>query len=333
MKTRPKYTSILAPHINVFLDKLKAFGVITDRYEYFLGEFDRYAQAAGITSVNHLTRNFFAQWCESRVNDHEKTIYYKLTMLRQFVKHLNVTGNPCHVPTLPRTPYNNFNPYIFTHEEMSAIFKEFDKLPAYDHRMGTAAFSMPAIIRTLYATGMRVSECTSLKNKDVNLKEGTILIRVSKTKKERLVPISHSLSFVLKQYLCYRAKMHLRDSEYPESPFFIKTDGTAVISHRVLDRFHRVLKACGIPQTPKQHAPRVHDLRHTFAVHAMEAMLKRNEDLYVAMPILMTALGHTTLHSTNEYVRLTAAMFPYLKNQCKQLNDIIFNESENNSRE
>lgn len=326
MKTERYYQSILAPHMQTFIDRRKAFGMDTDRFECFFSELDKFAKSQGIKEPYDLNREFYAKWRKSRVNDHEKTIYAKLIMLRHFAKYLNTTGYVCHIPTLPRTPYNNFSPYIFSHDEMTAIFAEYDKLLAYDARMGISNISMPAIIRTLYSTGMRVSECISLKNKDVNLGTGIIHIRVSKTKNERLAVISQSLKSVLVQYVKYRDALPLKNVTSPEAPFFVKTDGTMVIAHRVLDRFHRVLKVCKIPEVPLGQQPRVHDLRHTYAVHTMESMLNAGIDLYTAMPILMTALGHKSLNSTGEYVRLTAAMCPHLKAQCEPINNIIFHE-------
>lgn len=325
MKINRVYTSALAPHIEAFLCMQRAFGITTDRFEYLLAHVDKFASHKGITSTRQLTREFFTEWQQTLVNDHEKTIYHKLITLRQFLIYLNTTGQACHIPTLPKSPHNNFNPYIFSRDQMSAIFAEFDKLPALDCRMGVATFSMPAMIRTLYSTGMRVSECTSLKNKDVDMEQGIIHIRVSKNKKERIAVMSDSLKEVLLQYLKHRNLLMIKAIKEDERPFFVKTDGSAVIAHRLLDRFHKILKKCNIPDTPNERIPRVHDLRHTFAVHNMENMLNAGVDLYTAMPILMTALGHTSLMSTGEYVRLTAAMHPQLKNQCKPLNNLIFN--------
>lgn len=325
MKVNHIYASALAPHIEGFLARQSAFGIDTDRFEYLLANVDKFACRKGITSTSQMTREFFVEWQSSLVNDHEKTVYHKLITLRQFLVYLNTTGHPCHIPALPKTPYNDFKPYIFSREQMMEIFAEFDKLSALDYRMGVATFSMPAMIRTLYSTGMRVSECTSLKNKDVDLAKGVIHIRVSKNRQERIAAISDTLNGVLRQYLKHRNQLSLPSIEEADRPFFIKTDGTAVVSHRLLDRFHRVLKKCKIPETPSERLPRVHDIRHTFAVHNMENMLNEDIDLYTAMPILMTALGHTSLASTGEYVRLTAAMHPHLKNQCKPLNNLIYN--------
>lgn len=325
MKANRIYTSALAPYIESFLSGKKAFGIDTDRFEYLLANVDKFACRKGITSTGQLTREFFVEWQATLVNDHEKTVCHKLITLRQFLMFLNTTGHACHIPNLPKTPHNDFKPYIFSREQILAIFAEFDKLSALDYRMGVATFSMPAMIRTLYSTGMRVSECTSLKNQDVNLDKGIIHIRVSKNKQERIAVISDSLNGVLSQYLIHRNQLSLASIEDDNRPFFIKTDGTAVIAHRLLDRFHKVLKKCKIPETPTERPPRVHDLRHTFAVHNMENMLNDGIDLYTAIPILMTALGHTSLMSTGEYVRLTATMHPHLKNQCKPLNNLIYN--------
>ena len=89
---------------------------------------------------------------------------------------------------------------------MSGIFTAADSLRLYDIRMGTALISIPAILRLLYGTGMRVSEALSIKNRDVHLDEHYIHLRKTKNGSERIVPVSESLEAVLLQYMGFKVQ-------------------------------------------------------------------------------------------------------------------------------
>ncbi len=92
------------------------------------------------------------------------------------------------------------------------------------------------------------------------------------------------------------------------------------------------LKKAGIPYIGNGEGPRIHDFRHTFAVNSFKQMLDTGIDIYVALPILSTYLGHKTIYATERYVRLTMSMFPYIEKQFKDKMDAVFGEAnhENN---
>jgi len=167
-------------------------------------------------------------------------------------------------------------------------------------------FSIPALIRLLYSTGIRFSEALSLNNKDVNLIEKYLMVKDSKNNKERIIPISDSLVLVCKEYLKYKNQLPLGDtnSDY----FFVKLNGKKC-SASVRVWFKKCLKKANV----KQDA-RIHDLRHTFAVNSLANMADSGIDLYASLPILSNYLGHQSIGATNHYVRLTATMYPNLIN-------------------
>ena len=76
--------------------------------------------------------------------------------------------------------------------------------------------------------------------------------------------------------------------------------------------FRKILVRAGIPYAGGHQGPRIHDLRHTFAVHSLAKMAESGLDLYCALPYLSTYLGHQSIRATNGYVRLTAEMYPGL---------------------
>jgi len=184
--------------------------------------------------------------------------------------------------------------------------------------------AFPCLLRLLYSTGLRISEALSILNEDVHIEQQYIRIRSSKNGCDRLVPICDSMKESLLQYIHYRNRMPIDGISDNKRLLFVKCDGTALSSKTISHYFVDVLTQCGIPYIGGHHGPRLHDLRHTYAVHVLAQMARNGTDVYACLPILSTALGHLSLASTEHYVRLTASMFPEIEEQCSQLNSFVF---------
>jgi len=170
---------------------------------------------------------------------------------------------------------------------------------------------------------LRIGEALFLENKDVNLDDNYLIVRDSKNGKERMIPISVSLSEVLKEYVKHRGLMPLSMSS--KVHFFITLSGFRCNSDHIRKWFRKILCRAGIPRD--DHGPRLHDLRHTFSVHTLAMMAESGTNLYCSLPILSTFLGHQSLEATNGYVRLTSEMYPGL---LKDVNLICLNVFPNN---
>ena len=318
-----KYKSILAPFMNRLVEIKTSAGVSALRMKWILKEIDDFAFAEGLENP-HITSDFISKWRSGRKADCGRTIYSKYSVWSQLTKLMTRTGCPCFIPRLPRQPDGDFVPYIFTEEQMSAIFKACDESRLYDIRCGTVLFAMPAMIRLLYSTGMRVSEALSVRNADINIDEGYIHLRKTKNGMERLVPLCDSMSAVLQQYITYRNRMPVAYISDPKNLLFIKPDGTGITQGSVYTNFKKLLDKVGIPHKGSHHGPRVHDLRHTSAVHALVMTGRQGMDLYAALPLLSARLGHASVSSTEQYVRLTTSMFPELEKQCTPVSAFVY---------
>ncbi|MFR9566042.1 MAG: tyrosine-type recombinase/integrase [Rikenellaceae bacterium] len=190
--------------------------------------------------------------------------------------------------------------------------------------MGTALISMPALLRLLYSTGMRISEALSIRNNHVHMDEGYILLKKTKNGSERIVPLCDSMKAVLITYVEYRDSMPLKDLADNNNFLFVKSDGTNIKANCVYQHLRKLLDKCQIPHKGNHHGPRVHDLRHTNAVHALVQMGHNGMDLYTSLPILSTCLGHHSLGATEQYVRLTCAMYTELEEQCSLINTFVY---------
>ncbi|MBU0487972.1 MAG: tyrosine-type recombinase/integrase [Bacteroidetes bacterium] len=307
----------------------QSLGYVSLRTEWVFLEFDKFFLGKNITVLG-ITKEQVDQWRATRINDASATIYTKYSILSQFCRYMCKNGYDSFIPRMPvNTAKNSFTPYIFSNSEMAAIFSSCDNLRLYDRHMTTIQFIIPAIVRLLYGTGLRISEALSLKNWDVDLDRRIIRIRKAKNGEERLAPLSDTLTVVLKQYLHYRDQMPVPHIGDANNFFFVSSNGSYCRSGSVYNWFRKVLSESGIPHQGNHKGPRVHDLRHSFAVHSLVKMANSGMDIYYSMPFLSTFLGHKSLGATEYYVRLTTEMHPSLLADQKSIGTYVFPKSNN----
>jgi len=309
MSKQHEYRSVFAPYFDSFLKMKDTMGYGLNKFRYIFLEFDRFFVEAGVTDA-YITSKQIATWRLSRVNDKARTLYDKYSVLSQFCRYMCHLGHECYIPRLPKQKELDFIPYVFTHEQMERIFRECDRLTMQFANMNSALFAIPALIRFLYSTGVRIGEALSIKNVDVDYSRHRIIIRETKNKMQRMVPVNSSLEEVMKQYETYRNRMPIEGLTDKESFFFVSAIGKPFTKSTAYSWFKKVLRQCGIPHIGKQQGPRVHDIRHTSAVHSFEKMVKSGVDIYCALPILSTFLGHKTIKGTEKYVRMVREIYP-----------------------
>ena len=162
------------------------------------------------------------------------------------------------------------------------------------------SLEMPVILRLLYGCGMRVSEACTLRKEQCNLETGIITVLEDKNGKDRLNPMSGSLLAKMREYYA-KITAACPDTEY----LFPNRRGKHLTYEDVYWHFRRFLAQAGIPHGGKGKGPRVHDFRHTFAVHSLRKMEADGLDLYCALPLLCAYLGHYDILSTEKYLRMT----------------------------
>ncbi|MDC3418379.1 tyrosine-type recombinase/integrase [Aquibacillus sp. 3ASR75-54] len=177
-----------------------------------------------------------------------------------------------------------------------------DQLPAVS-RYPTYTLIYPVLMRLLYSCGLRISEALSLKCQDVDLTKGILFIEKSKKGKSRIVPMSQSMTEFCRDY-AKRMSFNANSDGY----FFPAPNGGKYSRHSVRSTIQNMYAKAGISKLPSGSYPRVHDIRHTQAVHALEKMQSEGMDLYYSLPILCSYLGHKDIRSTEKYLRL-----PYFK--------------------
>jgi integrase/recombinase XerD len=203
--------------------------------------------------------------------------------------------------TVPKPP-ERFVPYIYTREELSRLF---NSTGAYrkDHRK-LEAHTLRAILLLLYGAGLRVSEAVALTLGDVDLPGAVMTIRETKFNKTRLVPLGPELNQVLAQYATRRNEAGHAQSK--SAPFFVLRRGGRVPVHLVQQIFRRLREYAGVSRADgARYQPRLHDLRHSFAVHRLTSWYQEGADVQKLLPRLATYLGHVNLAATQIYLTMT----------------------------
>ena len=304
--SKPFY-SIYGPLMKEFLSVKRSLGFKYQAAEYELGKLDKIAFKREESSIG-ITKELAGEICDKHPNESEKSRNNRIQVVRQFAFYLNDTGHASYVPILP--PFkSSYTPYIFTKEEVLKFFRISDQIKANNRNPRTGMFFIPVLFRLLYATGIRTGEAMSLSINDVDVERNILKIRDSKNGKERLIPFSESLSEALQDYLKYRNQRPIvKDIDH----LFVHPAGGILTSDIAYNWFRKILFRSGISHQGKGAGPRMHDFRHTFAVHSLVSMCEKGLDLYYSLPILSTYLGHQSLAATDKYVRLTAEMYPSL---------------------
>jgi integrase/recombinase XerD len=254
------------------------------------------------------------------VRTHGKRVY----IIRQFGLYLRTLGYDVYLP-----PYNcvkndkTFIPYIYTKDEIIRIIHEAEKLQ-YTHRAPNFCLVYPMLLKILFACGLRVSEALSLTLQDVDIDNGILKIRKSKFNNSRLVSMFDSLTGACRGY--YSAVGHYSGKE---GYFFESRPGVPYVSGSIYSRFRILLESAGILHGGRGKGPRVHDARHTYAVYALDHMVKQGMDIYCALPILSAYMGHRRLESTEKYVRLVPSFHMDIINAMKEPYKGLFPEVAN----
>ena len=281
---------------------------------YTFRTFDSFLCSEGFCG-GYITRNIYIAYMESIRNLSPATRYLRACVIKRLCEYMSRLGVECYIPIPPRHNWAQFIPSIFTHKQMEDIFKAADSLRAESKNNNASTICIPALLRLLYSTAMRISEALSIKNKDVDFDAHVITLNDTKNGSQRYAPINESLEVVLREYLSYRARIPIPGLDAPDRPFFVNPQGKSFSRVAVHMRFRKVLSLAGIPFKGDKDGPRVHDIRHTACVHAFAALAASGRDMYCSLPMLSVFMGHKSVADTEYYLRLTAEMYPELDNR------------------
>jgi len=313
MNLRP--VSVFASYITDFITLKQSVGYKYTSIDVYR-QFDNFATENEITEPE-ITRELCDVWCAKRPNEEDRTRLNRIVAVRNLAKYMLSINLPAYIPPIPGGIKPTFTPHIFSQDELNRIFAACDTMNVTS--LSATAPLIPALFRFLYGTGARSSEAFALLNRDIDLVNGVVTLRETKNGQERILPMTDSLKNVMIDY----TKSGFADSA-PNAHFFTKRNGTPLVHDSVYHIFRLILKEAGISYRGRKYGPRVHDFRHSFAVHSLAKLANDGVDLYYAMPFLAKYLGHNSLESTDEYVRLTEEMYPSVLEKVNKISACVF---------
>ena len=274
-----------------------------------LKNFERYSVRVGYRE-KRITREHFHGWLDSIEGSEEHKILYARG-LTLFARHLSTIGHESYIATPPRYK-SNFVPYIYTQDEIDRLFRAADSWRDRNMTPDSTALVMPALLRLLYSTAIRIGEALNITNADVDFQRHVIRLIRTKNMRDRFCAMNPSLEDVIKEYVHYRDMLPIEGVSAPQAPLFCNKRGGPIRQAAITNRFHDLQRAIGMAATSSGYLPRIHDIRHSACVMAMRKLTATGKDIYYCMPQLAAYMGHCNPFDTEYYLRLTPTAFPEL---------------------
>jgi len=300
----PDFTGPIAEQLKGFLEEKRALGYKYTSESWRLLQIDLLSKELNIAQ-NTLPKELIDAWSVRTPTESTKTWHARITVTRQLTDYFIAHDLPCAKTTIrPEDSYSGstFIPHIFTNDEMRRLFHAADAINAplsSPHRLDVASL----LFRMMYSCGLRLNEALTLTVKDIDTETGVITIKGGKGKVDRYVPMSQELTD-----RCQIYKINVLDGTEDTGIFFAAPDGGRYANTTVSYMWYQILQSAGIPKN--DDGPRIHDLRHTFAVHCLKKWVDDGEQVNALLPVLSSYMGHVNLGSVNKYLRLTADVFP-----------------------
>jgi integrase/recombinase XerD len=294
------FRSPLAFRLQSFLETRRAAGRDDINSKKILRYLDRFLMSE-LKPGQPITAELVERWLESMETLSPGTRINRVSILRQFclyLSHFDPRTCIIHCNILPRR--TRPAPYIYTRNDVCRIMAASKRLG------GIRGHVVATVVGLLYTTGLRIGEALKLTIGDLDLKRRLIHVRESKFKKSRYVTLSSSTVDQLRAYL-----HKLRNAGYSTSsmaPLFVAPGGGRYGKATLAAIFLEVIRKIGIRGPKEKRGPRVHDLRHTFAVNRLLAWYRQGTNLSAKLPLLSTYLGHSTVTGTEVYLQATAEL-------------------------
>ncbi len=255
-----------------------------------------------------LSETLMRQWLAALADVRPGTRYLSFAIVRRFCLYLRRIDPSAYVPEPSLTPPRGspFVPHIYSRSDIIALLEAARRLkPSTLSPLRPQVYYL--LISLLYTTGMRLSEALNLELADVDREAQLVRIRKTKFSKSRLIPLSASMMGQLEDYLELRANSGAPNEA--NSPLLQNPHRKGPYSKSaVRNTFHLLLERAAITWPQDRCRPRIHDIRHTMAVHRLEDWYRQGVDVQSQLRLLSTYLGHVNLASTQPYLSLTTEL-------------------------
>lgn len=232
------------------------------------------------------------------------TSYTKRSILSTFLKWCVARGYLAAMPQMPELPRKPpaLRPYIFSNAEIRRLLSASRR-----HKRNCILVHIECIrmiVLLTYTMGLRIHETLTLRIDDIDMASNTVAIRDTKFYKTRILPFNSAVALELDAFMQWRKSVGM--SATPGSPLFQNRNGTPVKYGIVLKIFHWWCEVSGIKRSDGLlRKPRIHDLRHSFAVRRLVGWYHEGRDVQALLPYLSVYMGHSSISDTSVYLTMT----------------------------
>jgi site-specific recombinase XerD len=304
-----KLSSCLATQIQSFIDLRRLSGTDYNGQAQLLGYFDRFLVEQELGKPR-ITREIIDKYQRSLDRLAPRTRGNRFCVVRQLCEYLARADPLTYVPEPQRLVPSHaaHQPYIYSQDEIQALMTAASQMrPSNSLRPHTYR----TLLGLLYTTGIRIGEAFALNLESFDKDEQRLYIAAGKFRKARWVPLSSSTYRALESYTDRRQRSR---PQSPDSSLFLNRRSNRMCHSTVNQAFHKLLRQCRVAHN-KSAGPRIHDLRHTFAVHRLLAWYREGGDVNARLPELATYMGHVSVSSTHVYLRPTAELLEEVNNR------------------
>lgn len=296
--------SVMAPTLGAFVALRQSLGYNDRVVRSHIAHFDRYLVTRGWVSPI-LTREIVEDWSVSDGPLQPRSRAKRLHTMRLFGRFLGHTRPDTYIPGPAWGPrqQSGFRPHIYTMSEIRMLLDEAARMTP---RRSLRPQTFVTLLGLLYCTGLRISEALAIRLSDIDGTGATLWVRESKFHKSRAVPLPADVAQAIERYRSKRAR-HGHDQDQ-EAPLFVNERRRRCAYPHVCTTFLEIARRCGVRGPVGTKGPRIHDLRHTAAVHRLLAWYRDGSDVQSRLPLLTEYLGHVSLVSTQVYLEITAEL-------------------------
>ena len=273
-----------------YLALRRALGFKLVEAERMLGSFVEHLGARGASTV---TVELALEWATLPRQAKPWWWRQRLSAVRGFARYLQAFDPEAEVPPigLIYSPVPHATPYVFSEDELVALLRGAGSL-----RPPLRGATYRALIGALAVTGMRVGEAIALDDDDVVPEDAVVVVRDGKWGKSRELVVHPSAAKALSDY---RSARRRRCPRPKTAAFFVSTRGTRLHYSNVCAVFRRLTDEMGLKaRPPGDRPPRLHDLRHRFAITSLLEWHRQGVDIQPRLPVLSTYLGHANPRDT-----------------------------------
>lgn len=286
--------STLSQHLEDYLRLRRGLGHQLADSARLLPSFVEHLEVHGTSTI---TVDTALSWVQRPDADPTSSVWLRrMTAVRGFARYMSGLDPETEIPPLGLVTFRKRwrAPFIYSESEVVALMEGIPGLIPTPLRAAT----FQTMIGLLAATGMRVGEAIALRRADIDWAEGVLVVRGAKFNKSRELPLDPSTVEALSTYALLRD----RAVAEPSSPtFFLSRKGTAVIYSDFSVKFRELVRVTGVG-SGSPASPRVHDLRHSFAVKTLIGWYREDQDVGALLPRLSTYLGHLSPGHTYWYL-------------------------------